>query len=317
MSGITNVAVIGAGLIGRSWAMVFARGGASVRLWDQDAEQPRRALALISRSLADMEAAGLVSGAAQIAARIAVAPTLAEAVQGADFVQENIAELAQPKQDLFASIEALAGSEAIFSSSTSAILPSIIFGELDTRHRCLVAHPMNPPHLAPIVELCGGEFTNPDVMQQASGFMSRCGMAPILVKREIDGFILNRLQLAVLNEAFRLISRGYVSAADLDKTISEGLALRWSFMGPIETIDLNAPDGISDYLRRYGPTIRRVGASQAADPAWPAAIADQLDAEMRVQVPAEKLAAKQAWRDRRLMALAAHKLKAQRDIPEV
>lgn len=317
MSGITNVAVIGAGLIGRSWAMVFARGGASVRLWDQDAEQPRRALALISRSLADMEAAGLVSGAAQIAARIAVAPTLAEAVQGADFVQENIAELAQPKQDLFASIETLAGSEAIFSSSTSAILPSIIFGELDTRHRCLVAHPMNPPHLAPIVELCGGDFTNADVMQQASGFMSRCGMAPILVKREIDGFILNRLQLAVLNEAFRLISRGYVSAADLDKTISEGLALRWSFMGPIETIDLNAPDGISDYLRRYGPTIRRVGASQAADPAWPAAIADQLDAEMRVQVPAEKLAAKQAWRDRRLMALAAHKLKAQRDIPEV
>lgn len=296
--------------------MVFARGGAEVRLWDQDAEQPRRALAVIATSLRDMEACGLMSGATEIASRISAAASLAEAVENADFVQENIAELPQPKQALFAEIETLAGPQAIFSSSTSAILPSIIFDQIASRHRCLVAHPMNPPHLAPIVELCGGPFTAPAILQRTSEFMAHCGMAPIVVKKEIDGFILNRLQLAVLNEAFRLISRGYVSAADLDKTISEGLALRWSFMGPIETIDLNAPDGIADYLRRYGPTIRRVGDSQAAEPHWPIEIAGQLETELRSRVPREKLAAKQAWRDRRLMALAAHKRRAGCDIAE-
>ena len=132
-------------------------------------------------------------------------------------------------------------------------------------------------------------------------------MSPITVKREIEGFILNRLQLAVLNEAFRLIAEDYVSAEDLDKTVKDGLALRWSFMGPIETIDLNAPKGVADYLERYGPTIRRVGEAQAAAKPWPDTIAATLDAERRAVVPAEKLADATAWRDRRLMALAAHK----------
>ena len=120
-------------------------------------------------------------------------------------------------------------------------MPSIIFGGLATRDRCLVSHPLNPPHLAPIVELCGADFTSPEVIERARDFMAGCAMSPITVKREIEGFILNRLQLAVLNEAFRLIAEGYVSAEDLDKTVKDGLALRWSFMGPIETIDLNAP----------------------------------------------------------------------------
>ena len=132
-------------------------------------------------------------------------------------------------------------------------------------------------------------------------------MSPVTVNREIDGFILNRLQLAVLNEAFRLISEDYVSAEDLDKTLKDGLALRWSFMGPIETIDLNAPQGVADYLTRYGPTIRRVGEQQAAAAPWPESLGQQLDAAMRALVPKEKLGEATAWRDRRLMALAAHK----------
>ena len=132
-------------------------------------------------------------------------------------------------------------------------------------------------------------------------------MSPIIVKREIEGFILNRLQLAVLNEAFRLIAEDYVSAEDLDKTVKDGLALRWSFMGPIETIDLNAPKGVADYLERYGPTIRRVGDSQSAAAPWPASIAEKLDAQRRAAIPVEKLADATDWRDRRLMALAAHK----------
>ena len=222
-------------------------------------------------------------------------------------MQENITERAEPKQRLFAEVEGLAPRDAILSSSTSAIMPSIIFGGLATRDRCLVSHPLNPPHLAPIVELCGADFTSAQVIDQARDFMAGCAMSPITVKREIEGFILNRLQLAVLNEAFRLIADDYVSAEDLDKTVKDGLALRWSFMGPIETIDLNAPEGVADYLERYGPTIRRVGDAQAAAAPWPDTIGATLDAERRAMVPRDRLAEATDWRDRRLMALAAHK----------
>ena len=307
--------IAGSGLIGRSWAMVFARGGHEVVLWDQDPAQVEKALAHIALTLPLMAEAGLIENANAVRLRINGTAELAEALDGAGFLQENIAERPEPKQALFAEIERMAPAEMIISSSTSAILPSILFSTLKTRHRCLVSHPMNPPHLAPIVELCGGPFTDPLVIDTTRRFMADCGMSPVTVNREIDGFILNRLQLAVLNEAFRLISEDYVSAEDLDKTLKDGLALRWSFMGPIETIDLNAPNGIADYLERYGPTIRRVGDSQAAAKPWPDGIGAKLDAERRAVVPKEKLGEATAWRDRRMMALAAHKRSQEKKTP--
>lgn len=302
-----KTAILGAGLIGRSWAMVFARGGHDVVLWDQDASQVDRALAHIASTLPEMAAAGLIDDAATVQSRISSATGLAETLKDSGFIQESIVERAEPKQALYAEAERFAPADAIISSSTSAIMPSILFGTLGTRHRCLVSHPLNPPHLAPIVELCGAEFTAPEVISRAGDFMAGCGMSPIVVQREIEGFILNRLQLAVLNEAFRLIAEGYVTAEDLDKTVKDGLALRWSFMGPIETIDLNAPNGVADYLERYGPTIRRVGDSQAAARPWPEDIGAKLESERRAAVPSERLQHATAWRDRRMMALAAHK----------
>ena len=291
--------------------MVFAHGGHEVVLWDQDPAQVEKALAHIARTLPEMAEVGLINDASATLTRISGASDLASAVKGAAFIQENIVERAEPKQILFAELEREAPNDAVISSSTSAIMPSIIFGALATRQRCLVSHPLNPPHLAPIVELCGGPFTTTETIDRARDFMAGCGMVPIVVRREIEGFILNRLQLAVLNEAFRLIADDYVTAEDLDKTIKDGLALRWSFMGPIETIDLNAPNGVADYLERYGPTIRRVGDSQAAAEPWPDDIGAKLDAERRKTVPKEKLGEATAWRDRRMMALAAHK-RAQR-----
>ena len=310
-----KTAILGSGLIGRSWAMVFARGGHEVLLWDQDAAQVERALTHISRTLPDMTKAGLMGDPDVVMNRIRGVASLADAVATADFVQENIAERAEPKQALFQAVERLAPARAILSSSTSAIMPSIIFGELSTRARCLVSHPLNPPHLAPIVEICGAEFTSADSISRARDFMAGCAMVPITVKREIEGFILNRLQLAVLNEAFRLIAEGYVSADDLDKTVKDGLALRWSFMGPIETIDLNAPGGVADYLERYGPTIRRIGDAQAAAAPWPDSVRATLDSERRAAVPADKLADATAWRDSRMMALAAHKRDQEKERP--
>ena len=310
-----KTAVIGSGLIGRSWAMVFARGGHDVVLWDQDSAQVERALTIVAKALPEMAAAGLLQEPEAIRVRITAARTLAQALAGAQFVQENIAERAEPKQALFAEIEKHAPADAVLSSSTSAIMPSIIFGGLASRHRCLVSHPMNPPHLAPIIEICGADFTSAAALETAASFMAGCGMKPIAVKREIEGFILNRLQFAVMNEAFRLIAGGYVSPDDLDLTIKDGLALRWSFMGPIETVDLNAPGGIADAMARYGGAIRRVGEQQAAAPAWPDSVAEILDAARRSQVPLGEIAEASAWRDRRLMALAVHKREQEKKNP--
>lgn len=302
-----KTAILGSGLIGRAWAMVFARGEHEVALWDKDDAQVEKALEHIARTLPEMAEAGLIADPEAVRLRIRGATSLAGALDGVGFIQESIVERPEPKQALFTEVERFAPADAIISSSTSAIMPSIIFGALESRQRCLVSHPLNPPHLAPIVELCGANFTAPDVIARSHAFMASCGMVPIMVKREIEGFILNRLQLAVLNEAFRLIAEDYVTAEDLDKTIKDGLALRWSFMGPIETIDLNAPNGVADYLERYGPTIRRVGDSQSAAKPWPTDIGDKLEVERRAAVPREKLEEASAWRDRRMMALAAHK----------
>jgi 3-hydroxyacyl-CoA dehydrogenase len=130
---------------------------------------------------------------------------------------------------------------------------------------------------------------------------------PILVKQEIEGFILNRLQGALLTEALRLVEEGYVSAEDLDKTVRDGLGLRWSFMGPFATIELNAPEGIPDYCRRYAPFYQRLAADPPSPSVWePENVAGIAD-ERGPTPPRAELDARQRWRDQRLMALAAHK----------
>ena len=119
------------------------------------------------------------------------------------------------------------------------------------RHRCLVVHPINPPYLIPAAEVVPAPWTAPEVVERTRAFLVAAGQAPIVMKRELDGFIMNRMQGALLEEAFRLVADGYATVEDVDIGIREGLALRWSFMGPFETIDLNAPGGVRDYVDRY------------------------------------------------------------------
>jgi 3-hydroxyacyl-CoA dehydrogenase len=135
--------------------------------------------------------------------------------------------------------------------------------------------------------------------------MEGVGQAPIVMRRELDGFIMNRLQGALLQEAFRLVAEGYASTEDVDIGIRDGLGRRWAFIGPFETIDLNAPGGIVDYVRRYGPMYREIAAESRPVP-WEGALVDQLEAERRERLPREGLAERQRWRDRRLMALTRH-----------
>lgn len=308
-----SIAIIGAGLIGRAWAIVFARAGFDVALWDSAVDAVPASLATIAARLDDLMAASLIDDAKTALARIRPAGTLAEALQGATYAQENLPETLAIKRSIFAELDALAPPQVILASSTSSIPASAFTETLKNRSRCLVAHPVNPPYLVPLVELCGAPWTAPDVIARTRSLHERAGQVPITVRREINGFILNRLQGALLNEAFRLVEDGYVSAADLDKTLSDGLGLRWSFMGPFETIDLNAPAGLADYCARYGAMYEAMAKQQADPRAWGKALVDKLEAERRQALPKERLAERQAWRDRRLMALAAHKRKMARE----
>lgn len=306
-------AVAGAGLIGRAWAIVFARAGGLVRLWDGVPAALDAARPLLRANLDDLQAQGLIASAAEVAGRIETVPTLAAALDGAAWLQECIAEQVAPKAALFAEADRLAEPEAILASSSSAITASRFTEELPGRLRCLVAHPVNPPYLVPLVELCPSPWTDPAVMTRARAVMEAAGMVPVTVNREIEGFVLNRLQGALLAEAFKLVADGVISADDLDKTVKDGLGLRWSFMGPFETIDLNAPAGVADYCARYGPFYERLQAEQAPVLAWDADLVKRIEAERRKHLAADGLAERQVWRDRRLMALLRHKRQAGED----
>jgi len=304
---MATVAIVGAGMIGRAWAIVFARAGHSVRLWDGEASVVDGALDIIGARVAELAAAGLSPAPGDVLPLIRPVSSVEEAVGGADYVQENLPETVELKRQVFAELDRLAPADAILASSTSAIPASAFTAELTGRHRCLVAHPANPPYLIPMVEVCPAPWTSPEITERARAFLSDAGQVPIMVRKEIPGFILNRIQGALLNEAFRLVSEGYVSPEDLDKTVAHGLGLRWSFIGPFETIDLNAPGGVSDYCERYGPFYEKLASDPPPPGMWSGEAAAELNRLARERSALESHPQRQAWRDRRLMALAAHK----------
>jgi len=302
-----RVAMVGAGLIGRSWAVVFASGGWQVALYDAEPGAAGRAVGLVAEELQQLAAQGLVGDAQGAAARVRAATSLADALDGVEYVQESVAETVEAKRSVFADLDRLAPPHAILASSSSFIVVSRFAEDLNGRNRCLVAHPVNPPHLVPLVELVGASWTSPETIEKAKAIYAQVGQVPIVVKREIEGFILNRLQAVLLSEAFRLVEDGYVTPQDLDKTLKDGLGLRWSFMGPFETIELNAPGGIPDYCRRYGDSLARLSAANREIYRTP--FVDLILAEWGKTPAPGQIAARMAWRDRRLAALKAHKRK--------
>lgn len=302
-----KIAIIGSGLIGRAWAMVFARAGYPVRMYDSAAGAVEKALGLIEDGLVELKNAGLITEApADIARRVSAARTLADAVADADYVQENTSEKVDIKREVYRQLDEAAPAHCILASSTSTIQTSRFSEGLKGRHRCIVAHPVNPPHVVPIVEISPAPWTSAEVVARTRALQEKVGQVPITVKKEVEGFILNRLQAALLRESWRLVGEDYVSAEDLDKTIRDGLGLRWAFMGPFETIDLNAPGGIADYAARFGPAFDNMMAGVDYKP-WDQKLIAKIEAQRREIMPHEQHAEREAWRDRRLMALVAHK----------
>ncbi len=302
-----HIGIVGAGLVGSGWAVVFARAGEPVRVYDAAAATRDNFMAVVGRQLDDLKGFGLIDDPGAILSRIQICDNLEDAVRGGRFIQESVLEQVEVKREISAAIGPLLDDGAIVGSSTSGIPGSAFTEGAVNRERFLVTHPVNPPYLVPVVEVVPAPWTARETVDTAMALMAQVGQSPVLVRREIEGFILNRLQGVLLREAWALFEEGYASAEDIDKTVSEGLGLRWSFMGPFETIDLNAPGGVADYAERLGPLYHAIQKSRAGPAPWSRELIDRVDGERRQALAMNDLAERRNWRDRRLMALAAHK----------
>ena len=299
--------VVGAGLVGRGWAIVFARAGHTVRLFDVGAEKITDALEAIERNLADLASSGLVPDPDEIRGRIDGTTDFADALKDVIWVQECVFEKLEIKREIFKAMDETAPADSTLASSTSTFPGSAFTSDLRGRHRCLVAHPINPPYLVPLVEIVPTPWTAPETTEGARAFLASLQQVPIVLRREVPGFIVNRLQVALLSEAFRLVEDDVIGAVDLDRAIADGLGLRWAFMGPFETIDLNAPGGIRDYVQRFGQPYYEIAVEQAQARRWDEPLISKVENERRQVLSADQLQARQRWRDLYLMSIVANK----------
>jgi 3-hydroxyacyl-CoA dehydrogenase len=288
--------VVGSGVIGRSWAVVFLRAGCPTALFDADRGQLERAEAWIrAQRLEPM-------------ATLTCCASLAQALDGAEYVQENGPENLPIKQLLFADLDRVASPRAILASSTSAFDMTAIARDVRHPGRCVVAHPVNPPHIVPVVEVLGGALTDPPVVDETASFLDAVGQTPVRLNQHIHGFLLNRLQFALVREAVHLLQSGVADVDAIDAVVREGLGLRWALMGPFAVADTNKDDGarayfggaiewITDLMNQLGPT-------PAFDPALIERIGQSLD-RARGDTSREDV---RAWRDR--MVVEIRRLKA-------
>ncbi len=310
-----KIAVVGGGSIGTAWAIVFARAGLPVALYEPDPARRASAASEIRTSLTDLVGYGLLDEPVDaVMARIRILPELAAALAGAAHVQECAPENLTLKQDLLALLDRAAETGAVIASSSSAITASAMAEGLPGRHRCLVVHPGNPPTLLKAVEVVPAPFTAADVVERTLALLRRVWMEPVLVRREIEGFVFNRLQGALLREAYCLVRDGVVSVDDVDRIVREGLGPRWSVIGPFETADLNTRGGIAAHAARMGPAYARMGAERGQDDPWTPDLVAEVERQRRELLPLELWPERVAWRDRRLMALARAKAGLDSDV---
>jgi L-gulonate 3-dehydrogenase len=303
------VAVIGAGLVGAGWAIVFAQAGLDVRVFDANRSAADGALSLITDQLKELSSFGLIGDPDKIAAHVRPAYSLADAVDGAAYAQESVLELVDVKRRLMQDLEQTASLDLVIGSSSSGIPASAFTHGLKIASRVLIVHPVNPPYLVPVVELVPSPETSPATISFADSFMRALKRSVVHVRKEVQGFVLNRLQAALLREAWALVEDGVASCEEIDRTVRDGLGWRWSFMGPFETIDLNAAGGVADYAARLGPLIHEIARSRTHDEPWSQELIRKVEAERRQLLSQDALPSRRAWRDRRLMALAAEREK--------
>lgn len=308
------VAIVGAGSIGAAFALLFASAGRRVHVYDPSAEQRAALIDQVAASWRDLDSFQLASSTeSAVRERIRVFESLRAAAAEADYVQECAPEQVQVKQEIFAELDAYTRPDAVLASASSALPISRFAQDLPGKHRCLVAHPGNPPFLLRVIELVPAEFTDPPVTQRAARVLSSIGMAPIVVRKEVAGFVFNRLQGAVLREAYCLVRDGVASVEDIDRIVRDGLGLRWSVVGPFETVDLNTRGGIASHAQKLGPAYAAMGAERGQHDPWTPDLVKAVELQRRAQLPLDQWQDRVRWRDRALMAALAARRRSASD----
>ncbi|MGO4402779.1 3-hydroxyacyl-CoA dehydrogenase NAD-binding domain-containing protein [Bosea sp. RAF48] len=267
---VQHFAIVGAGMIGASWAALASAYGVTISAYDPNPEAEARFLSYIERARAQLTELGLTGSGS-----VSFSTDLAMALKGASFVQENGPENEAVKRKLLAEIDALLPPGAIIASSTSALVRSAIVADCARPERIVVAHPFNPPHLVPLVEIVGAD---PEVVAGATNFYRALGRRPVVLNREMPGHIANRLASALYREAVHLVEQGVASVADIDAALCNGPGLRWALMGPHMTYHLGGGEGgIAGYLAHLGPSqVRR----------WQSLGNPSLDADVQAKIVA-------------------------------
>ena len=303
---VESIAIVGTGVIGASWAAFYAAKGFEVKMHDADAVQCRKGHQQALDIIKLLQAQEILNegGAEDALARIAITEGLAQAVAGVQLVQESVAENYEVKQKVFKALDAETGPEVILASSSSGLLMTEI--QKVTRHpgRCLIAHPFNPPHLIPLVELIPGEATDAQAIAAMKGFYEGLGKVPVVLKKAVPGHIANRLALALWREAVDLVVQGIASVEDVDKAVCAGPGLRWAIMGPHMIYHLGGGEGGMDhFVDHFGPAVKTWWESMATWTTLPPETKNVLIEGLNKEMGDRSTADLNRWRDEKLIKM--------------
>lgn len=298
---VRTVACIGAGVIGGGWVAHFLGRGYQVVAWDPAPDAEEKLRSLVASAWPALERLGLAEGASMD--HLSVAPTLAEAVADADFVQESAPERLDLKSDLLAGIDAALPEGVVVGSSTSGYSMSEMQAKATAPSRLVVGHPFNPPYLVPLVEVVGGEKSEQWAVDWASEFYRLAGKSVITMDQELPGFIGNRIQEAAWREALHMVAEGEATVAQIDRAMTDGPGLRWAFHGPCTTFHLAGGEGgMAHMLDHFGPSLKAPWTRLEA-PELTTELRDRMVAGTDEVVDGRSTAELIAQRDRRMIAI--------------
>jgi L-gulonate 3-dehydrogenase len=288
-----RVAILGAGFIGISFAAVFADNGWQVALIEPDQQRQKAAAGSLTHQQDGIALAGLEK---RRGGTIEITGSDETALKQATLVIECGPENLEIKQDIFTQLLSATGAETLLVTASSAIAMSQIVPDPDQQSRCLVAHPINPPAVLRLIELCPAPGTSPTTVDRAAALFVEAGFEPVILAREMEGFLLNRLQGAVLREAYRLVDDGIAEPDDIDRVMRLGLGPRWALSGPFETVELNTPGGIPAHAARMGPAYKRMGEQRGETVDWSAPLVARVTAAREAARGDQSIPDRAAWR---------------------
>lgn len=308
MTVAAHVGIVGGGSIGVAFAVQFARAGWEVGLTDVTADAIARAHRDFEARLRLLAEADRLGDEPEVVARrVRLTASSADALHGAVLVQECAPERIDIKRAVLAEIADAAPADAIIASSSSALPPSALAAHLpdEVANRVLVGHPGNPPYLLPVIEVVPSPRTTIESVETARRIYASVGLKPVVIRAEIEGFVFNRLQGALLREAYCLVRDGIVDVEDVDEIVRSGLGRRWSIIGPFETMDLNTRGGIASHAEKMGPAYERMGAERGQHDPWTEDLVSHVAAQRRSILPIEEWEQRVQWRDTQLLAHSA------------